>query len=66
MTQQILVTVDSTGQSQVEVRGVPGPACRDLTAAIEQALGQTVEDRTTPEYHQQARQSQQRQQGETA
>lgn len=68
MPEQILVTVDPQGNSQVEARGVPGPGCQHLTAAIERALGRTVVNRTTPEFHQQAAQgqSQQRQQGDMA
>lgn len=68
MPEQILVTVDPQGNSQVEARGVPGPGCQHLTAAIERALGRTVENRTTPEYHQQATQpqAQRRQQGDMA
>lgn len=68
MPEQILVTVDPQGNSQVEARGVPGTRCVELTAAIERALGRTVENQTTPEFYQQAAQgqSQQRQQGETA
>lgn len=60
MTQpQILVTVDQTGNSQVEVVGACGPGCQHLTAAFEQVLGRTVADQKKPEFHAQERQGQQ-------
>jgi hypothetical protein len=48
--QEIDVFIDKDGQVRVEVRGVKGGACLDLTAALEQALGGKVEARElTPE-----------------
>ena len=55
MTQKITVTVprDHTKGATVEVEGCPGPGCQRLTEGIEQALGQTVHDEVTDEFHQQ-------------
>ncbi len=48
--QQIEVIIDKQGKVQIEVQGVKGPACLDLTKALEEALGGDVEERRmTPE-----------------
>jgi hypothetical protein len=43
--QEIEVFIDKAGQVRIEVRGVKGTGCLDLTAALEQALGGVVESR---------------------
>jgi hypothetical protein len=48
--QEIDVYIDKDGQVRLEVRGIKGGACLDLTAALEQALGGRIESRQmTPE-----------------
>ena len=48
--QEIEVFIDKDGQVRLEVRGVKGASCLDLTAALEQALGgQVIEREMTPE-----------------
>jgi hypothetical protein len=55
--QEIEVFIDKDGQVRIEVRGVQGTSCLDLTRDLEQALGGQVADRrmtaesqeTTPE-----------------
>ena len=48
--QEIEVFIDKDGKVRIEVRGVQGGACLDLTAALEAALGGQVEARQlTPE-----------------
>ena len=48
--QEIDVIIDRDGQVRIEVRGVKGPSCLDLTKGLEAALGGQVEDRQmTPE-----------------
>ncbi len=45
--------IDAAGNVRVEVRGVAGAACEDLTWVLEQALGgQIVERVRKPEYDQ--------------
>jgi hypothetical protein len=39
------VFIDENGQVKLEVRGVKGGACRDLTAPLEAALGGAIESR---------------------
>jgi len=43
--QEINVYIDPDGQVRVEVRGVTGPSCLDLTAGLEAALGAQVTSR---------------------
>ena len=48
--QEIDVIIDKDGQVRIEVRGVKGRYCLDLTSGLEAALGGQVEDRQmTPE-----------------
>jgi Protein of unknown function (DUF2997) len=41
--EEIEVTIDKDGQVHIEVRGVKGAACLDLTRELEAALGGEVE-----------------------
>ena len=43
--QEIEVVIDKDGTVKVEVRGVKGTSCLDLTRDLEAALGGQVEDR---------------------
>jgi hypothetical protein len=43
--QEVDVFIDKDGQVRVEVRGVKGMSCLDLTKALEAALGGQVESR---------------------
>ncbi len=48
--QEVEVFIDKNGKVRIEVRGVKGAACLDLTAGLEAALGGQVENRElTPE-----------------
>lgn len=48
--QEITVVIEKDGQVRVEVRGVKGASCLDVTKGLEEALGGQVEDRQmTPE-----------------
>jgi hypothetical protein len=48
--QEIEIYIDKTGKVRVEVRGVKGKACLDITRSLEEALGGQVESREfTPE-----------------
>ena len=50
--QEIEVFIDKDGQVHLEVRGVKGMSCLDLTKALEAALGGQIELREmTPEAH---------------
>jgi hypothetical protein len=54
---EIIITITKTGESTVSVNGVAGPGCKELSASIEKALGQTVKTEFTTEYHQEAESS---------
>lgn len=43
------VIIDETGQTTLSVEGCAGPSCKDLTRAIEQALGAVTADTPTPD-----------------
>ena len=47
---EVIITVSPEGEAQVEVDGVCGPGCKDLTRAIENSIGKTVNDQITIEY----------------
>lgn len=60
MKRQIVLKISPEGVVVVEVKGHAGPGCRDLTRELEAALGLTLGDRTTAEYHQKESQLQRR------
>ena len=48
--EEVQVIIEKDGRVRIEVRGVKGKACLDLTQELEQALGGQVEAREmTPE-----------------
>ena len=46
---EIRVTIDKAGNVRMEVNGVKGTSCLDITKAIEEALGNEVEREMTAE-----------------
>lgn len=48
MPQEIHVTIEPNGKVQIEVNGVKGKACRDLTAEIEKHF-KVIETKDTAE-----------------
>jgi hypothetical protein len=54
MDKKIIITVSPTGETTVQTTGYTGPACKDASRFIEEALGQATAERLTPEYHQPA------------
>ena len=47
----IEIIVDSQGGSQVQTKGFAGSECLAASQFIEQALGQQLSQRTTPEFY---------------
>lgn len=43
--QTVDVFVDKNGEVRIEVRGVKGKTCLDVTEGLEKALGNRIEDR---------------------
>ncbi|MBN2006467.1 MAG: DUF2997 domain-containing protein [Anaerolineae bacterium] len=50
---QVIITINKEGQTAIEVNGVKGAPCRDLTAKL-RALGKVENDDNTPEYYEEA------------
>ena len=51
--QQVIITISKNGQMTVEVNGVQGTSCRDLTEKF-RTLGEVVSDDNTAEYYEEA------------
>ena len=51
MAQKIVITIDDTGGVEVEVNGVGGKSCQDLTRELESMYGKTVQDVKTKEFY---------------
>ena len=51
--QQVTITISKSGQMTVEVNGVQGVSCRDLTEKF-RSLGEVVSDDNTAEYYEEA------------
>ena len=49
----IELIISPTGQIRLETHGFNGPACQDASRFLQQALGQTLSEKVTSEYHQQ-------------
>ena len=60
-SQEMEITISPTGEVKIQVKGVHGASCVDLTKGLEAELG-TVEDRQlTAEYYEQQQQNQNQQ-----
>lgn len=57
MKSEIEVVIKPDGSVTFEVKCAKGPSCMDLTRAIEQSLGEVVETERTPEFYQEAEES---------
>lgn len=52
MTERIEVTVDAEGNVKVAAQGVKGAGCKQLTEAIEKAIGRTTDGQKTGDFYQ--------------
>ena len=50
---EIKIRIGKNGKVNIDVAGVKGKACTDLTKSIEKALGKVEATRKTPEFYQQ-------------
>jgi len=48
---KITVKITAEGKTEIAVDGVTGRSCKDITKAIEAALGRVEADTTKPEFH---------------
>ena len=51
--QEIKLTIGKDGKVNIDVAGVSGPACQNLTKSIEAALGKTESVKKKPEFYEQ-------------
>lgn len=57
MNRVIEITVLPDGQTQLETKGFPGESCREASRFLEAALGNTMSETVTSEFHEGASQS---------
>jgi hypothetical protein len=55
--QTITITVSPDGTPKIEVNGVKGQSCKDVTKAVEKALGTVSTDKDTPEMYERPQQN---------
>lgn len=48
---ELEIVITPQGKIEIEVKGVQGPGCKDLTRALEDALGEVDERELKPEYY---------------
>lgn len=48
---ELEIVITPQGKVEIEVKGVQGPGCKDLTRALEDALGAVDERELKPEYY---------------
>lgn len=53
-TPALEILVDPRGNTRVQSRGFAGPACREASRFLEEALGRRTAERLTAEFHGQA------------
>ena len=54
MKHELVIQISPDGSISVEVKGVPGPGCADVSKCLEDALGDVVQRERTSEYYQEA------------
>ena len=52
-TKTIEIIISPRGESQIETKGFVGGECREASRFLEQALGKTLGEQLTAEFHQQ-------------
>lgn len=62
MTRTIEILISPEGETTITTRGFTGSSCREASRAIEQALGQRIDEQLTAEFHQAPAVEQQQQQ----
>jgi hypothetical protein len=60
---KLTINIADGGATEIKVEGHAGPGCKQLTEAIEKALGSTTSSTKTPEFHMAGKQGQQAQAG---
>ena len=55
--ERVIITIDQNGNATAKAEGHPGPGCKNLTKAVEKALGNVTSDKHTSEYTEEAKES---------
>jgi hypothetical protein len=63
MNRTIEIVVSTSGEIQIDAVGFKGPDCEQATKFLEEALGAVGQKTKKPEYHQQARKTNQQRLG---
>lgn len=63
MNRTIEIIISASGALQIDAVGFKGPDCEQATKFLEEALGVVAQKRKKPEYHQQARKTNQQRLG---
>ncbi len=50
---KIIIKISKQGETKLQVEGVPGKQCTEITANIEEKLGDMVDKQLTSEYYNQ-------------
>ena len=54
--EEVIIEIDKTGERvKITVNGCTGEACKDLTSAVEKALGVVTKDQPTEEMYAEAK-----------
>ena len=51
--QEMKIIISKSGQVTIDVSGIKGSGCKNLTKALEKALGTTTKSKKKTEYYQQ-------------
>ena len=49
--QEIKIIISKSGQVTIDVEGIKGSGCKNLTKGLEKAFGTTVKDKKKAEYY---------------
>jgi len=50
MGEKVTITISPDGTPTIHVEGHAGPGCKDLTKALEKALGKVTSDKATADF----------------
>ena len=51
MSGEVIINISNTGKTTIEVQGVAGASCKDLTKDLEQSLGKVIAEKKTPDFY---------------
>lgn len=54
MAHRVIITIPKGGDLEIEVDGIKGPSCKDITKALEKSLGTVTDSKKKAEFYEQA------------